>query len=89
METAVKPAMTPILNPETASVARYLESAPVYRFTERLVEAWAETDMDHASLATELCLLVRNVAGRHPHVAIDLDEVDWDFLAERYAEMFA
>lgn len=88
METAVKPAMTPILNAETASVAHYLESNSVYRSTERLVEAWAETDMDQASLATELCLLVRSVSARHPHVKIDLDAVDWDFLAERYAEMF-
>lgn len=89
METAEKPMVAPILNSETASVARYLESRPVYRATERIVQAWSETDKDDASLATELCLLMRDVHSRHPHVQIDLDVVDWNFLAERYAEMFA
>lgn len=89
METAVRPTMKVVsmLNEETAFVASHLESDHVYHDIEYITRVWSATGLPESELADELEKVAAMMLNGSA-VDIDLDLVDWDFLARRYAEMF-
>lgn len=71
----------------TAAVAKYLERDDVQPFVAVLTTLWHETGMDTSVLAHHLHLLLQDV--NRDNGQYDLSRVDWEALAERYAEQYA
>lgn len=76
-----------MLNDETAFVASHLESDHVYHDIEYVTRVWRSTGLGVDELADELEKVGRRMLDRST-VQIDVDRVDWNFLARRYAELF-
>lgn len=84
----------PILDEQTARIARYLESDLVYHQTEYIALVWAKLGLPKETLENELRGLMYDVRARangngNGNGHIKLDDVDWSALAERYAGLFS
>lgn len=75
-------------NEETLRIAKYLESDLVYHQTEHIVDVWQSTGLPRTSLEGVLLKAVHDVISSNGGADIDLGQVRWDALAERYEELF-
>ncbi len=72
-------------NPETEAVADYLESPAMKQSLVRLVNDWNDLEL----LGIDLADQIQKMTTMHQPVGVDLQHVDWNQLADHYAEKIA
>lgn len=80
--------VAPVLNDKTAQVAKYLESDLVYHQIEYIVQVWSKLGLPEENLTNQLVALVYDVNARRHGGPLDLSDVNWQILTDRYIEMF-